>query len=74
MIFLMNIRFSFCGVGFWLSGGDSLPVNAMKTKSRLLQPDDGQVTIRQTLPRAAAGDGFPRFAASVAKAVYRQGH
>jgi hypothetical protein len=45
----MNIRFSFCGDGFWLSAGDLFPVNAMKTKSGLLQADDENVTIRQTL-------------------------
>jgi hypothetical protein len=43
----MNIRFSFCGVGFWLSGGHLLPVNAMKVKSGLLQPHGGKVTIRK---------------------------
>jgi len=30
---------------------DSLPANTVEAKSRLLQPYDGNVTIRQTFPR-----------------------
>jgi hypothetical protein len=47
MIFLVSICFSFSD-GFFGCLGDSLPVNALEAKDRLLQLDDEKVTIQQT--------------------------
>jgi hypothetical protein len=50
MIFLVSIRFSFVVMVFGLSE-DSLLANAIEIRKLLLQLDDENVTIRQTLRR-----------------------
>jgi hypothetical protein len=56
MVFLVNIRFSFCD-DFSVAEGTGLS-ERVEARSRLLQPYDEEVTIRRTLSRGSKSGGF----------------